>query len=162
MVRLRDATLLILVDGDPIRRILLGHKKVRFGAGKVTGIGGGVHVDETVRAATVREMREETGVVVAEADLRPMAQLTFLFPNKPEWDLRVSLFFTDTWTGVPVETEEIAPIWVDVARIPYERMWADATHWLPRALAGEYVVAEYTFGPDCETVIAIREQDSVS
>ena len=45
-----------------------GRKKVRFGAGKVTGIGGGVHSDETVRAATVREMREETGILVDESD----------------------------------------------------------------------------------------------
>ena len=59
-----------------------------------------------------------------------------------------------------METEEIAPEWYDIERIPYEQMWADAAHWLPRALAGEYVVAEYTFDSDCESIAAVKEENA--
>ena len=40
-----------------------------------------------------------------------------------------------------------------VTRLPLDRMWDDAKHWLPRILAGERVRASFTYAQDCETVV---------
>ena len=56
---MQDATLVIPLKGDPISEVLLGYKKVGFGQGKLTGIGGKVESNEPVIDAAVRELAEE-------------------------------------------------------------------------------------------------------
>jgi 8-oxo-dGTP diphosphatase len=148
----REATLCILVRGDPPAQVLLGLKKAGFATGKVNGIGGKIEPGETVTAATVRELEEEAGVRVAEKDLIPAGHLTFLFPFKPAWNQTVHVFLAHRWDGEPGESLEIAPAWYRVEAIPFERMWHDNAHWLPRILAGERIRAVYTYGQDNETV----------
>jgi 8-oxo-dGTP pyrophosphatase MutT (NUDIX family) len=153
---MRDATVCILVRGDPPVEMLLGIKKAGFAAGKINGIGGKVEAGETVTAAAVRELEEEVGVKVAEGDLRTMGHLTFLFPSRPEWNQTVHAFLAVTWTGEPVESREMAPAWFAVDAIPFERMWQDNAHWLPRILAGEQVRARYTYAEDNETIESFK------
>ncbi|MEJ2212436.1 MAG: NUDIX domain-containing protein, partial [Anaerolineae bacterium] len=49
------------LGGRPPRQVLLGLKRVGFGAGKLTGIGGKVEPGEEVAAAAARELEEEVG-----------------------------------------------------------------------------------------------------
>jgi len=46
------------------------------------------------------------------------------------------LYVTRSWEGEPAESDEIAPEWYDVGRLPLELMWHDAGTWLPMALDG--------------------------
>eukprot|EP00729_Bicosta_minor_P028396 gene28396-12164_t len=55
---------LILLRELETSRILLGMKKRGFGAGKWNGFGGKVEVGETIVEGAVREMQEESGLVV--------------------------------------------------------------------------------------------------
>jgi len=153
---LPEATLLFLLRGNSPRHILLGHKKTGLGAGKVGGIGGKVEPGESVAAAAIREMEEETGVRVAEEDLDYVACLDFVFPYKPSWGQRVHAYLAYRWQGEPSESDEMAPVWVAVEDIPYEQMWQDSIHWLPRVLKGERVRARFVFGPDNETVTEVE------
>jgi len=148
----RDATLCLLIRGNPPSEVLLGRKKVGFGAGKYTGFGGKVEARETVAMAAVREMGEETGVKVREKDLQPMGRLTFLFPAEPAWSQVVHVFLVETWDGNPVESTEMTPTWFTMDDIPFEQMWQDGVHWLPRILAGERIQASFTFNEDNETI----------
>jgi 8-oxo-dGTP diphosphatase len=138
------------------REVLLGLKKTGFGTGKTVGLGGHVERGESVVQATVREVKEESGILVEPVDLRGLGVIAFRFPARPQWDLLVTIFVADRFTGQPAESDEIVPQWFPVDQLPYEQMWDDARYWLPRVLAGERVTADITFADDSQTVAEAR------
>jgi 8-oxo-dGTP diphosphatase len=144
--------LLIRTRDDGVREVLLGRKKTGFGLGKIVALGGHVEAGETPAEAAVREVKEESGIRVLPAALTAAADLTFLFPARPEWDMTVAIFTATAWAGEAVESDEIAPQWFHVAALPYGQMWDDAPLWLPRVLAGERLRATFSYGTDNETV----------
>ncbi len=81
-----------------------------------------------------------------------MGHLTFLFPANPAWSQVVHVFLVTTWAGNPAESTEMAPAWFTMNDIPYEHMWQDGSHWLPRILAGKRIRASFTFREDNETI----------
>jgi 8-oxo-dGTP diphosphatase len=134
-------TLVFLVrEGE----VLLGVKKRGLGAGRVNGVGGKVEPDETLEDAAARECREEIGVT--PFDLARVADLEFLMDvDREPWLIRAVAFISSRWDGEPAETPEFAPRWFPVVGVPYDRMWADDRHWLPRVLAGERVRGRFQF-----------------
>jgi 8-oxo-dGTP diphosphatase len=140
--------------GGGIREVLLGHKKTGLGLGKIVGLGGHVEPGESAAEAAVREVAEESGLIVPRSALTEAAHLTFLFPAHPSWDMDVAIFTAARWSGEPSETEEIRPQWFPVAALPFDRMWDDAPRWLPRVLAGERLRATFSYADDNETVAA--------
>ena len=150
---MQDATLVILLQGSPIREVLLGYKKIGFGQGKYTGIGGKVKRGEDMVDAALRELGEETGVRIPEPDTLSLgAILEFRFPHKRSWDHRVFVFLTDAWDGIPSESDEVIPRWFSIEDIPYNQMWDDAHYWLPLVLLGERFQARFKFNADNQTV----------
>jgi 8-oxo-dGTP diphosphatase len=144
--------LLTRVVGDGQREVLLGHKKTGLGTGKIVALGGHVEERESAAEAAAREVTEESSIEVAADSLREAAHITFLFPTCPDWDMTVEVFTSASWRGEPAETEEIRPEWFPVADLPFERMWDDGRHWVPRVLAGERLRATFSYAADCATV----------
>jgi 8-oxo-dGTP diphosphatase len=140
-------------------RVLLGYKKVRYGAGKYTGFGGKLEAGETVRAAAVRELEEECGLRAVDGSMQAAGRLTFLFPYKPEWSQEVHVFRVYEWTGKLVESEEMRPEWFAVDALPYERMWQDAQVWLPRVLNCQPVSLRFVFRADNATLESFEEEN---
>lgn len=136
--------------------VLLGLKKTGFGTGKIVGLGGHVEAGETDAEAACREVLEEAGVVVLEEDLFDAGSVEFVFPARPEWDMSTRLFTTRRWQGEPGESAEIAPAWFRIDALPLERMWDDATHWLPHALGGAKIDVVIVLNDDNETVLDVR------
>jgi mutator protein MutT len=134
LVAMRQVTLCFLLTDD---EILLAMKKRGFGEGKWNGVGGKVDAGESLVDAAVRELHEEVGVRAHHNDLEEVADIRFFFKNKPEWDQHMFIYFIRRWNGEPVESEEVAPLWYKHTDLPYESMWVDDPHWLPRALTGE-------------------------
>ncbi len=147
-----EATLCFILDGQPPTRILLGRKKRGFGKGKLNGFGGKVRSGETPIRTIVREVAEEAGVIVSLDTLRSAGSVTFVFPFKRAFDHHVHLFVTRDWNGEIRESPEMKPIWFPIDRIPFDRMWDDDRHWLPRVLSGKRIRAEFSFAEDNETV----------
>ena len=122
-------------------QVLLGMKKRGFGAGKWNGFGGKIHEGETIEEATIREMKEESGVTVT--NLKPHGILEFI--NKPHELLEVHMFGTSTYSGTPTESEEMKPQWYNIEDIPYENMWPDDKYWLPELLKGKCFEGTFFF-----------------
>ena len=129
-------------------QVLMGLKKTGFGLGRVVTLGGHIEAGETAEQAAVREVAEESGVVVAEHDLIRAGTIEWIFPANPALDMSTVLFRAHRWEGEPEETDEILPAWYPAGGMPYDRMWPDSALWMPRLLAGEYFDAVVTIADD--------------
>lgn len=149
---MKDTTLLFFIKKDvsseSIASLCLAMKKRGFGEGLWNGVGGKVEKGESIESAACREAHEEVGTICKEKDLIKVAELTFYFEDKEEWNQKVHVFFSSVFSDSFVETEEMAPAWFPVSSIPYEKMWEDDVLWLPKVLQGEKVTASFTFGKD--------------
>jgi len=68
----------------------------------------------------------------------------------------VHAFLATRWEGEPAESREMVPAWFAFDEIPYDRMWQDDPHWLPRVLAGERLRGRFVFAEDNETVAHVE------
>ena len=140
-------------------KILLAMKKRGFGVGRWNGVGGKPKDGEAIEAATVREAEEEIGVKIKTEHLEKVAELSFFFPDKEEWNQTVHVFLARSWDGDPVESEEMRPSWFSHADIPFHQMWPDDIHWLPAVLSGNKLKGEFHFSDAGNTIgkFSIRE-----
>ncbi|WP_193211980.1 8-oxo-dGTP diphosphatase [Luteolibacter marinus] len=132
------ATLMFIIrDGE----ILLIEKKRGLGAGKINGPGGKIDPGETPLECAVRETREELGITA----LRPVkhGELHFAMSDVP--DILCHVFLARAFEGRPHETEEAVPLWCRLDEIPYDRMWRDDIHWLPRLIDGRKFHGRFVF-----------------
>lgn len=139
---LRQATLCFLVRD---REVLLAMKKRGFGRGKWNGAGGKPLPGERIEDAAVREAEEEIGVT--PRGLRRVATIGFYFPHAGDsgWDQEVCVFLAAAWDGEPIETNEMAPRWFPIDRLPLDAMWPDDAYWLPHVLAGARLQAHFLY-----------------
>ena len=132
-------------------RILLGMKKrgmgaglsaekQGFGMGKWNGFGGKVEQGETLEEAARREVFEEAGIQAI--DLEKMGEIEIEFVNDPQI-LKVHIFKVASFTGKPVESDEMKPQWFNVDEIPFDQMWPDDKYWLPVFLRGKKFKAKF-------------------
>jgi len=155
-VTIRTCLCLIMRDVGREREVLLGYKKAGFGAGRWVGLGGHVEDGEDPVDAAVREVAEESGLIVTSSALTHLASLEFVFPARPSWDQTAEVFVTADFVGEAVESDEVIPCWFAVGALPLDGMWDDARYWLPVVLGGERLAARIRFAEDCATVAAFE------
>ena len=122
------ATLLFVVRDEKVLLIL---KKRGLGAGKVNGPGGRLDDGETPHDCAVREVEEE--LLVTPTGVRQVGELRFQFVDG--LSIHGYVFRADDCIGEPQETDEAVPLWTPVDEIPFDRMWADDSLWIPLMLA---------------------------
>lgn len=139
---------LIVITEPKRQRILLGLKRRGFGIGMFNSFGGKIDSDETPVDGAVRELQEETGIVVpvSEMEKRQVGILHFTFEDSPTemivhvFRLDVSLSATDKEAyRIDPDTirpcEEITPQWFESwYDIPLDNMFADDSLWLTTLL----------------------------
>ena len=138
----KDPATLVFVIRDG--RILLIDKKTGLGKGKVNGPGGKVEKGESPEQCAVRECQEELSISVS--DLQYCGQHRFQFVDG--YSIHVWVYRTSEYSGEPTESVEAKPLWVDVDKIPYEKMWEDDRIWLPLLLSGEKFMGRWIFDGD--------------
>lgn len=145
-MQLKHTTLCYLIkDGQ----VLLAMKKRGHGEGKWNGVGGKLLPNETPQAAAIREAEEEVGVTPTE--LEKIAETIFLYPEMPaetRFNQLCHIFICRKWIGEPQESEEMRPQWYSQDTLPLEAMWDSDSHWLHQALAGQPLIAEFSFDAD--------------
>ena len=123
-------TLIFVVAGS---KVLLIRKKRGHGIGKVNGPGGKLEDGETLKTCAIRELFEETGLVVKDAQCR--AELRFVEQKGPQWLGFVYIAEADACSDTIHQTAEADPFWSEIDQIPYHQMWPDDEIWLPAVLA---------------------------
>ncbi len=114
--------------------ILLGQKKRGFRPGLWNGYGGKVMEGESVDSAAVRELREESGIILESLPKRGI--MTFLMDGHEEvWEMHI--YAVGEFNGEAIETDEMRPQWFKRAELPSEKMWPDNLIWLPLIFAGK-------------------------
>ncbi|KAK6496685.1 hypothetical protein TWF481_001673 [Arthrobotrys musiformis] len=98
-------------------RVLLGYKLRGFGQGKYNGYGGKVEPNETVIAAAVRELHEESGLLVGEpAMIQRGVLLLETVADDTSPILEIHVFTVETWEGTEIVTEEMTPHWFSFSK----------------------------------------------
>ena len=123
----------------------------RFGGGLWNGPGGKIEDGESAEEATVREMREETGLTVR--DLKEHGTLTFYLGDAREPDYAVHVFSTGSFEGTLESSDEGHVVWHPDDALPYERMWPDDPIWVPHLLAGRRFQGTFRLNDDLSRVI---------
>lgn len=150
---MRTTTLSFLVkDGN----VLLAMKKRGFGVGKWNGVGGKVVSGETIEQSAIREIKEEISVDVRVVDLQNVGTLKFSFQENPDWKQDCSVFIIKRWIGEPAESEEMRPQWYPIGQLPFDAMWVDDPHWLPKVLAGEIIQGEFLFDKIGDAILSFK------
>ena len=127
-------------------QMLLAMKKRGFGVGKWNGVGGKVEQGESVESAAIRECHEEIGVI--PHNLKLMGRLQFFERTDPEFHHDCYVYTASAWQGDPIETDEMRPAWFKHHEIPYQKMWADDTLWIPFILRGQRFAGKVTLDGD--------------
>ena len=134
--------------------VLLGEKRRGIGVGKVVAPGGKAEPGETPAQTAIREVAEEVGLVVETQALTQVGEISYPFLGREELSQRSFVFVAREFSGELNASRELDASWVALEDIPYERMWADARLWLPRALSGGFVRATISIGEDNEVLEA--------
>src|ERR1700760_2483306 len=106
-------------------RVLMIRKKRGLGAGKINGVGGRLEPGELPFAGILREAQEELGITLLDPVKRGELHFQFL----DGYSLFCIVFVASRFDGTPLETEEAAPLWFDVRRLPFHEMWEDDQLW---------------------------------
>jgi 8-oxo-dGTP diphosphatase len=129
------ATLVYVVSPDRSRILMLHRNKrtddIHFG--KYNGLGGKVEPDEDVVSGAIREVYEESGLVVDAITLRGTVSWPGFGRNGQDWFGFV--FRVDAFTGTPHDGNDEGTLeWTPIEQLPSLPMWESDHEWLPMAL----------------------------
>jgi len=146
----KDYTLVFVrrtVEASGAKEVLLGMKKRGFGVGKWNGFGGKLEPGESVEEAAIRELKEESSL-----EAHSLTRRGYLVFNMSDKLMKVHVYECVSYTGEPIESEEMRPRWFSETEIPFEDTWADDRYWLPMLLQGKSFVGRFDYEEDDETI----------
>ncbi|KAB0793528.1 hypothetical protein PPYR_13148 [Photinus pyralis] len=122
--------------------VLLGYKKRGFGQQKWNGFGGKLEENETISEGAIRELFEESNLVVEKQHLHYMGVVTY---DDDVHRRIVYIFSASQVEGDLKESDEMRPQWFEFENIPYHNMWPDSQFWLPLVLNDHHLQARFTY-----------------
>lgn len=159
---LLNAVLVFPID-KKLKKVLLALKSRKIGAGCWNGYGGGIKKNEHPKKAAIRELREESGLVVSPRNLSKAAVIDFKNTKKDglKFICKVHVYLAHSWSGKIQETNEMSkPTWFDISKLPINQMMPSDRKWLPMILSGKKIIATASYGPFQKNLlgrVSIRE-----
>jgi 8-oxo-dGTP diphosphatase len=153
--------LCFITHGDEVL-LLRGGPHKRLWAGLYNGVGGHVEPSEGIRAAVLREVKEETGLDAGDVRLRGVVHVDVDDP------IRGVLFFVFTATAPSkqvVPTQDGSLEWIAARDLPFEQMVEDLPVILPVVLAmgpaDPPFFATYSYDAGNRLVISLSDGDDL-
>ena len=119
--------------------ILLGMKKRGFGTGKWNGFGGKIESGESAEEGAIRELEEESSLVVSGENMLRRGYLVFNMQESQKI-MKVHVYETWKWSGNEAESDEMRPQWWREDSIPFDLTWLDDKYWMPLLLESKTFV----------------------
>ena len=138
-------------------KVLLVRKQKGFGAGRLNVPGGRLKEGETPEEGVVREALEETGLRLD--DLKRQGILRFYFGEKGEPDWILYVFSSTSFKGKLRDSIEGTLEWVELDRLPYEKLLEDNRYWIPLLRKGRSFSGAFYFNESGERLLrySLRE-----
>ncbi len=155
---LLTATVCLLIKN---KRVLLGMKTKKIGAGCWNGYGGGIKENESLIQTAIRELEEETGrknkgkkgetyITASPKNLEKVAIMDFhnTKTDGTTFVCKVHFFLVKKWRGKPVNTEEmIDHTFFDIHDLPLSRMMLADKKYFHLILGGKKIIGTAKYGP---------------
>ena len=113
-------------NNDDYLFLLRNKKKNDFNKGKWIGVGGGIELNETKEEALLREVKEETGLVLNSYSNR--GELLFINDDFQEI---MYLYTSDDYVGEIIECDEGELHWINKEKIFDLNLWEGDRTFLP-------------------------------
>ena len=136
-------TLCHVIDSD---RILLKKANRGVSIGKWNAPGGKIEGDETPEQNAIREVDEETGLLVKNLFYHGL--INFHLGGKEETSSGVHLFSTKEFEGAIKPSDEGEVKWFPISRLPINEMWDDDNYWLDLMWKGRKFDADFYLNKD--------------
>jgi 8-oxo-dGTP diphosphatase len=122
LVFLRNKDAVLLLKGSPDKRIW---------ANLYNGVGGHVEVSEDIYSAAIREVQEETGLIVSDLKLKAIASI-----DAGDMDTGIVMFVFVGWTEQRrvISSIEGGLHWISTEALPVKELVEDLDWLLPRLL----------------------------
>jgi 8-oxo-dGTP diphosphatase len=144
--RVVPRTLCFVTHGDQVL-LLRGAPHKRLWAGRYNGVGGHVEPEEDIRAAALREIKEETGLTVRDLRLRGVIHAD---TGDPVLGVLVFVFTAEALETQVLPSSEGIAEWLPAAELPVADLVEDLPVLLPKVL---------TMGPDDPPFFALYSYD---
>jgi 8-oxo-dGTP diphosphatase len=136
------ATLCYVRDRGKTLMLYRNKKENDVHKGKWNGLGGKLEAGESPEECAIREVKEESGLIVSDPDLRGI--LTFpLFT--PEHDWYVFLFQFHGYRGNLIESPEGDLAWIDDDKVLKLNLWEGDQYFLKWMYEGKYFSAKFIY-----------------
>ncbi len=138
------ATLCYVIDKKQ-NAVLMIHrvKKINdYHKGKWNGLGGKFEFGESPEDCAIREIREESGLIVTKLDLRGF--ITFpLFDGIEDW--YVFLFTSDEFSGELIDSAEGNIEWIPIKELTKINLWDGDKQFIPWLFEDKFFSAKFIY-----------------
>ena len=146
----RKAVRCYLIKNDKI--IVTKYKEPNKKAGYYEIPGGKIEEGELPEQAAIREMQEETGIIVK--DLKNKGNLTIEYPDRK---IEFVVFLADDYQGKPLQFEDNSSAWIDINDLLQKEKILASIQLLKKEYINGLINENYTFN----MYIKVNEQENI-
>ena len=146
----RKAVRCYLIKNDKI--IVAKYKEPNKKAGYYEIPGGKIEEGELPEQTAIREMQEETGIIVK--DLKNKGNLTIEYPDRK---FEFVVFLADDYQGKPLQFEDNSSAWIDINHLLQKEKILASIQFLKKEYINGLINENYTFN----MYIKVNEQENI-